>query len=455
MKDNPQVIEQRWICPNCVTEKFIDELLARVPNLCSYCGKKDDAAISIESLAERTETVINKYFLYSEFEPHSTNIKGKTLGDLIACNTGAKQEAIVDICSVLKQRGKIDSADQSAFYYNLGINEVGEWDKLWNQFTEEIYTKGRFFSKLARDTLDQIFEGVFDFETDGESIIVKAGPNEELNELHRARNFFDDYKMFQSALCEPWKQIGPPPPENARPGRMNPQGISVFYGALKPDVALAEVRPPVGSRVIVARFKIQRELRLLNVPALESIPVFGSLFNESDIQRVQRANFLRNLNNSISRPVMPGKEATDYLPTQAVAEYLASVAGLDGMIYSTPQYNHESTNVVLFQHASRIEMESLPENCKPFVNETHVELDPNRIQIDIVVKSLPVGKSGSLNEIEVAATESTMATVPVSLKLDLCSIRTYYVKKADLTTESHCVSWQESEQKNVGSFPTF
>jgi len=49
---------------------------------------------------------------------------------------------------------------------------------------------------------------------------------------------------------------------------MNARGVSVFYGAIDPRVALAEVRPPVGSRVAVARFEIIRPLRLLDLNAL-------------------------------------------------------------------------------------------------------------------------------------------------------------------------------------------
>ena len=43
---------------------------------------------------------------------------------------------------------------------------------------------------------------------------------------------------------------------------MNAKGISTFYGATNEDIALAEVRPPVGSQVAIARFDIIRPLLL-------------------------------------------------------------------------------------------------------------------------------------------------------------------------------------------------
>jgi RES domain len=48
---------------------------------------------------------------------------------------------------------------------------------------------------------------------------------------------------------------------------MNAQGIAVFYGATDPLVALADVRPPVGSTVAVGRFELIRPVRLLDVEA--------------------------------------------------------------------------------------------------------------------------------------------------------------------------------------------
>jgi hypothetical protein len=47
---------------------------------------------------------------------------------------------------------------------------------------------------------------------------------------------------------------------------------------------------------------------------------------------------------------MPDDEALKYIPTQAIAEYLASLDNptLDGMIYPSVQAAEEMKNVVLF-----------------------------------------------------------------------------------------------------------
>jgi hypothetical protein len=122
---------------------------------------------------------------------------------------------------------------------------------------------------------------------------------------------------------------------------MNAAGISVFYAATDPNVALAEVRPPVGSKVLIGRFGVIRPLRLLDLQALEFLAdEKGSFFDQDHVRRLRRGKFLRGLSWLVSKPVMPEDQPRDYLPTQAVADFLGTAANppLDGMIYPSVQF---------------------------------------------------------------------------------------------------------------------
>ena len=57
---------------------------------------------------------------------------------------------------------------------------------------------------------------------------------------------------------------------------------------------------------------------------------------------------------------MPSDETFDYLPTQAIAEYLATKVNprIDGIIFSSSQTGGEGRNVVLFNHASAAKIET-------------------------------------------------------------------------------------------------
>lgn len=192
-----------------------------------------------------------------------------------------------------------------------------------------------------------------------------------MKKLFRARVFQSDAEL-QEALCRPDLKLGSPPTRFASDGRMNARGISVFYGATTANTAIAEVRPPVGSRVAVAEFSITRPLRLLDLTALDGVVDRGSVFDPTLKRRHERVAFLRTLGQHMTRAVMPDDAALDYLATQAVADFLATGAEpeLDGIIFPSVQAK-QGKNVVLFQKASRVAQLPLPSGTKISATTSH------------------------------------------------------------------------------------
>jgi hypothetical protein len=184
----------------------------------------------------------------------------------------------------------------------------------------------------------------------------------ELYSKQSIARVFQADKKLEEAIGRPDLHLGPPPAIVASAGRMNARGISVFYGANDPNVVIAEVRPPVGSQVAVARFEIVRPLRLLDLTALNEVRIKGSIFDPQFADRLEHAMFLRSLCQRITKPVMPDDEAFDYLPTQAVADFLATEAKipLDGIIFPSVQAAGNALNIVLFHKAARVEMIDIP-----------------------------------------------------------------------------------------------
>jgi hypothetical protein len=91
---------------------------------------------------------------------------------------------------------------------------------------------------------------------------------------------------------------------------MNARGISVFYGSSNIETAMGEVRPPVGSHVLCGRFDVIRPLRLLNLKALDTVTVSGSVFDPEYAASTGMAQFLKTLGDLMVRPVMPEAEHT-------------------------------------------------------------------------------------------------------------------------------------------------
>ncbi|WP_250514187.1 RES family NAD+ phosphorylase [Caballeronia sp. INDeC2] len=154
-------------------------------------------------------------------------------------------------------------------------------------------------------------------------------------------------------LADPLKHIGPPPAADARAGRMNAEGVSVFYGSLNAKTCLAEMRPAIGSDIALIKLKTTRKLRVLDFSRLNSARSSRRLsFFQPDFRvETARRQFLRLLHTLIAQPITPGRES-DYVITQTMAEYLAHVAkpAFDGIMFQSAQHRG-GTNLVLFPNA--------------------------------------------------------------------------------------------------------
>lgn len=124
---------------------------------------------------------------------------------------------------------------------------------------------------------------------------------------------------------------------------MSPGGMPVFYGAFAADTAVAEIRPWVGSFVVVGEFRPRRPLRLLDLRRLGHVHE-GSLFDPDYDERVNRLRFLRQFHARIVRPVAPHAETWAYRTTQAVAAYVTTELGFDGILYASVQVGAAPTD---------------------------------------------------------------------------------------------------------------
>ena len=285
------------------------------------------------------------------------------------------EESAQDIQKILGDKyADFESAkmgDETEFSSGSHYAEKGvtfeEWHRQWHSFENSLKTEARFFSQFAARHLASVFAGIETMSSNyGRPLIVDAGPNTSLASVYRARRFEAEDKLT-TALIRPDLSLGPPAARQAKAGRMNAGGISVFYGANDPFAAISEIRPPVGSWVAVACFTISRPLRLLDLTALSEVTHgSGSIFDPVFIGQLERTLFLQSLSQRITRPIMPDDELLEYLPTQAVADFLATASGikLDGILFPSAQVAGDALNIVLFHKAARVEEMDIPEGTK-------------------------------------------------------------------------------------------
>jgi hypothetical protein len=341
---------------------------------------------SIGQMVDEIELALNEHYYRTAAEPSGMEYAMLKEGDYDWERKGDPITSIIEECAdielgpaediqkILEERnhhfdtdsiGEEEEFEEDAHYAEKGV-DVADSQAGWFHFEKSLKTQARYFSRTAESTLASVFEGIADHKTrEGHPVVVEAGPDKQLAAVYRARVFQSDERL-EEALKRPDRTIGPPPPLAAVAGRMNAHGISVFYGATEPKVALAEVRPPVGSKVLVARFEFLRPVRLLDLEALRSVNITGSVFDRSFLPRLERAKFLQWLSRRITMPVMPDDEPFEYLATQAVADFLATNADppLDGILYPSVQGGKGDLNVVLFHKAARVELLDIPEGTE-------------------------------------------------------------------------------------------
>lgn len=391
--------EPKRVCVACIGEDFLQKQIGdETAGECSYCDEINSPCIDVEQLALRVEEAFEGHYERTADEPtafeyamqrdreidYDWEREGDPVLDVIADVVGCEESIASDILEILNEKhdqyDPSDSYDEGEFafdsYYRRKKVSSGDWDELWSRLEHALKHESRLFNHEALTILNSVFAGLDKTRSRTKGLaLVTAGPGKEISALYRAREFFSAYSL-QSALLKPVEELGPPPGRLAKAGRMNSSGIAVFYGALEIEAALAEIRPVVGSNVVTAKFDIIRPINLIDLRALEGLRCEGSIFDPRYAKELERHYFLQTLSKRLVLPVMPNEQDHEYLITQAVADYLASLQkpNVDGIIFPSVQ-DGVGVNVVLFHKAARVESLSFPPSTK--FSAQVVDYDPD------------------------------------------------------------------------------
>ena len=247
---------------------------------------------------------------------------------------------------------------------------------LWHELRHGVEHESRFFNTRLSALLDAAFAEV---THQPGRLDVAVQVIETSTPIYRARVALEP-RDVESILEDPQARLGAPPPRQAHGGRMNAPGIRMFYGALDIDTCLAEVRPPVGSTVVVAPFDPIRPLRLLDLDLLADVDLHIDFFDPDLKAKTERHLFLRSLAYRLTRPVMPGGEELDYVLTQVICEYIAQVAmpALDGIAFASAQRSSRGRNIALFARSGGVSGSPLPPEATRIVR-TEFDSDSNAV----------------------------------------------------------------------------
>jgi hypothetical protein len=361
------------ICSDCVGEAVLRCFViaeASNENSCDYCDS-DLPAANIWGIADRCDKVLTTFYedssetmavVHFGHTPAGTDLLG-TIQELAVVSESAASDIIEALQTMWYDRdtGESKFGDGEPWFV-LRANIESPLLTTWFEMESSLRGEARYINPKVTAFMESIFGEISNDRTaEGASVLVDAGPGSTYETFYRARVFQSDAELLK-ALRNPEKLLGSPPPGAGAGGRMNTVGLPAFYGATKAETALAEVRPPVGSSVVVAKFAAFRPLKLLNWMLLGQVDLSrsASLFDEATEVAAQRRDFLRALSGKMTLPVMPENQDHNYLITQVVADYLATHpnASIDGIIYPSVQVdeadaNERGENIVLFHKAAK------------------------------------------------------------------------------------------------------
>ena len=379
---NEQSCDDKHICHGCIGDKFLANEVNKegTPIICSYCGQTRKG-ITLNTLETRIHEVLQEHFQLTPNQPEDYyedflhregkwERRGESVNVVISEIAGLDESIVEDLIALLSEQyysyesqrlGCENPYGWQAMYEERDAFDIG-FHLTWEEFRRRIRFQSRFFLANDDDLLSGILGDVTTHRTHGDRPIVREiNPDDHDRFIWRGR-IAQSTQMLETILKSPVQELGPPPSKFAKAGRMNAQGISVLYGATDKSTCVSELRPPVGSSVVLGQFELLRTVRLLDLGALDEVYVSASYFDSEYATHKGRIAFLRELVYKITQPFMPEDEALEYLPTQVVAEYLAHevIPGFDGMIYPSAQTDGSGQNMVIFHHASRVEPYDLP-----------------------------------------------------------------------------------------------
>lgn len=165
----------------------------------------------------------------------------------------------------------------------------------WEELVDLLKTNRYFIDKSLK---------IFDFIDDIQDITVNT---EEV--FYRAR--LGSYDKAE--------ELGTPPIDKVKGGRLNPKAIPYLYVARSSETAISEIRPWIGATVSIAKCTSHTNLKIKDFTSSSGIP-----------QAVN--DFKRVINNLFATKLDPSNNELEYMATQAIAEFIKG-KGYEGIQY--------------------------------------------------------------------------------------------------------------------------
>lgn len=308
-------------------------------------------------LAELVDEAAERHYNHEgQFFDHQQIMEPKTTVEIV--------EALLDGCVVPEALDLISRvvadlmSEESDWFEPYNMDQEASVEFEWDDFEQSVKHESRLLSKPHGSKPSTAPERNYEFVR---SLLVFAEEHAGLiqqvprgTKLYRARSERDSRTFQQAAREAPETELGPVPENRASAGRMNAQGVPMFYAAFDAETACAEAssHSPYDYSV-VGTFILQQPLRVLDLTL--SLPIRSVFDNSPPVKGEERLASLAYFVQRITEPViLDGNHPVDYAPTQILTDAFRYwvTPPIDGIIYPSI-VSKGGKNVVLFFGHSR------------------------------------------------------------------------------------------------------
>lgn len=321
--------EPMFVCVACIGDTWLKKQASKrsEEQLCSCCGSSVLEALTSRKIADTIKKHLSEHFAIDHgLHPGYEMGLSRIIGIAIRCESEA-------VCNAVAERLIDPDADEEDFYFNgqeycrvsspFESEEHERWwvEGDWTRIAAELLHGRRFFNTNASMFFESlIFEAMRASSRENPDVaaVVKVAP--EATRFYRAR-IASTHGQLLAFQNDPAKELGAPPKDRAANNRMSPSGVPLLYVAADAQTGIAEVRPSIGDKVVVAEFVSTRPLEFFDFTALTALEHQSmSWFQPGYQERIDRRLLLEYLHDLIARPVRAND--TDYVVTQALAEFI-------------------------------------------------------------------------------------------------------------------------------------
>ena len=322
-------------CTSCFKDDIINSEIYHNGELgnCDFCSSEDVQTIDPKFL--------HNYFavLFSIYKPADDSV-GEKIHKLINDDWNIISDKVDNQLHLLSNILDPDVTSSKYEKPEIDMDHI----QTWSEFRNEIVNKNRFFPSAVpyKDKLIKLFS----------YLTIDLFPPVK---YYRCR-------IQNSDIAYESSEMGKPPADKVKNGRVNPIGISYLYLASEKDIAIHEVRPHIGHRVTIASFQLVDRVSVIDLRNPEAT-LSPFTFEEDDLLSLYTdLNYIKMLSSELSSPVIPDKTDTGYLPSQYLCEII-KIAGFGGVVYNSSMASIDGYNLALFDD-KKIEIIDKPESIK-------------------------------------------------------------------------------------------